>query len=65
MTGIFRLETAAESSCCSFFAFGVTELDGDVVALDVEVPAAHVDVLAALVTRAEAAQGVRLRDERD
>ena len=55
----------AESSCCSFFTFEVTELDGALVAFDVEVPEAHVDVLAALVARAEGAQGVRPRDERD
>ena len=50
----------AEASCCSFFAFTVTPLpcgDGATVALDVKVPAAHADVLAALVTRAEQALG--------
>jgi len=52
----------AEAACCSFFTFTLAPLvadptrDGDataVVALDVEVPAARADVLAALVERAE------------
>jgi hypothetical protein len=52
----------AETACCSFFTFTLAPLaaeptrDGDataVVALDVEVPAARADVLAALVERAE------------
>jgi hypothetical protein len=50
----------AETSCCSFFAFTVTALAGDgeaTVALDVEVPAARADVLAALLQRAERARG--------
>jgi hypothetical protein len=51
----------AETSCCSFLTFTLTPLaadpagDGDdttVVALDVEVPTARADVLAALVERA-------------
>jgi hypothetical protein len=46
----------AESSCCSFFTFGVTPVDQGRVALDVEVPAAYVDVLAGLLARAEAAR---------
>ena len=58
----------AETACCSFFTFTLTpvaagpaaELDGDgaatLVALDVEVPAARADVLAALVERAEQAR---------
>lgn len=46
----------AESSCCSFFAFGVTTVEPGLVALDIEVPEAYADVLAALVVRAEAAQ---------
>jgi hypothetical protein len=48
----------AETACCSFFTFTVTALPGDdvaTVALDVEVPSAHADVLAGLVTRAERA----------
>jgi hypothetical protein len=40
-----------ESSCCSFFVFGI-ELAGDGIVLDIAVPAAHVDVLKALVARA-------------
>ncbi len=43
--------TGRESSCCSFFSF--TFIDGgDAIRLDVEVPAAHVDVLDALASRA-------------
>jgi hypothetical protein len=42
-----------ESSCCSFFSFAFTH-DGDAVRLDVQVPAAHVDVLDALADRAAA-----------
>lgn len=45
----------AESSCCSFFTFTVTLLEGDRVALDIEVPPAYADVLAALSARAETA----------
>jgi hypothetical protein len=40
-----------ESSCCSFFAFAI-ERAGDGVVLDIEVPAERVDVLTALVARA-------------
>jgi hypothetical protein len=50
----------AETACCSFFTFTVTRLpadDGIAVALDVEVPPAHVDVLTALLSRAEPARG--------
>ena len=52
----------AETACCSFFTFTLTPLAVDpsadrdaaaVVAVDVEVPAARADVLAALVERAE------------
>jgi hypothetical protein len=50
----------AESSCCSFFTFTVTDVDpaddgvlGEtVIALDIEVPTARADVLDALVQRA-------------
>jgi hypothetical protein len=45
--------TARESSCCSFFSFAFAP-DGDAVRLDVQVPAAHVDVLDALAMRAAA-----------
>ncbi|GAA4974955.1 hypothetical protein [Actinoplanes utahensis] len=47
--------TARETGCCSFFTFTVAiepAPDGAVVVLDVEVPARHADVLAALVQRA-------------
>ncbi|MEV0650737.1 hypothetical protein AB0I28_36335 [Phytomonospora sp. NPDC050363] len=47
-----------ESSCCSFFAFTVTPTKAG-VELGIEVPAAHEGVLAALVTRAEAAKASR------
>ena len=54
----------AETSCCSFFTFGVTTLEADPaldsapgVALDIEVPAAYVGVLDALVDRAQAVAG--------
>ena len=45
----------AESACCSFFTFSVSALEPGLVALDIEVPAAYVDVLAGLVERADAA----------
>jgi hypothetical protein len=51
-----RRLTDAETACCSFFTFTLTRLPGDdgaTVALDIEVPATHADVLAALVDRAE------------
>jgi hypothetical protein len=50
----------AESACCSFFTFRLTPLLGDApgtLALDIEVPAVHADVLTALVGRAERAGG--------
>jgi hypothetical protein len=56
----------AETACCSFFTFALTPLAADqsdagddaaVVALDIEVPPARADVLAALVERAESACG--------
>ena len=46
----------AESSCCSFFDFTVSD-DGDEVVLDVSVPSTYADVLAGLVSRAAAALG--------
>jgi hypothetical protein len=55
----------AETACCSFFTFTLTPQAADqsdsgddaaVVALDIEVPAARADVLAALVERAERAR---------
>ena len=42
---------ARESECCSFFTFTTTAqsaTDGEAVVLDIEVPAAHTDVLASL-----------------
>ena len=46
----------AESSCCSFFTFGVSTLEPGLVAFDIEVPVAYADVLAGLVARADASQ---------
>jgi Ran GTPase-activating protein (RanGAP) involved in mRNA processing and transport len=48
--------TDAESSCCSFFTFTVSEPVADQVHVDVEVPAAHVVVLDALAEQAIAAR---------
>ena len=55
----------AEASCCSFFTFTLTAVEpGDssvtetMVALEVDVPAARADVLAAFVSRARGAQVV-------
>jgi hypothetical protein len=49
--------TARESACCSFFTFRVTPqpapAGGEVLILDVEVPAQYADVLASLVQRAK------------
>jgi hypothetical protein len=54
----------AETSCCSFFTFSITPLAADTgdadrmaVSLDIQVPAAHAGVLAALVDRAERVRG--------
>ncbi|RSM41760.1 hypothetical protein DMB66_55635 [Actinoplanes sp. ATCC 53533] len=46
---------ARETECCSFFTFTTTgepATDGEMVALDIEVPAVHADVLASLTRRA-------------
>jgi hypothetical protein len=43
--------TARETECCSFFRFTVEPADGG-LGLDIEVPAAYVDVLDALIDRA-------------
>ncbi|GGN46174.1 hypothetical protein FHR83_008482 [Actinoplanes campanulatus] len=56
---VHRVEdlTARETRCCSFFTFTTTPqqaADGEAAVLDVEVPVAHVDVLASLAERAEA-----------
>lgn len=45
-----------ETACCSFFAFEVADLSGT-VELKIMVPAAHADVLEALVERAERVRG--------
>ncbi|WP_433412878.1 hypothetical protein ACQP1V_27020 [Microtetraspora malaysiensis] len=46
--------TARETSCCSFFSFGLTPgVEG--LALDIEVPAVHARVLDGLAARAMAA----------
>jgi hypothetical protein len=45
--------TARESSCCSFFSF-VFGSGGEALELDVEVPAARVEVLDAIEARAAA-----------
>ena len=50
--------TARESSCCSFFAFHVTRGATD-VRVAVAVPPARVDVLDALVARAQAVLAAR------
>lgn len=47
----------AESGCCTFFSFGVTSLEEELVAFDVAVPSAYTDVLAGLVGRAKAVLG--------
>jgi hypothetical protein len=44
--------TVRESSCCSFFTFTISSAGPYWLFLDIEVPAAHVDVLTALVARA-------------
>lgn len=51
--------TARESSCCSFFAFAISRSGPDALTLDVRVPAAHVDVLDGLASRAVSAAGPR------
>jgi hypothetical protein len=46
---------ARETGCCSFFTFTTNSepaADGEAVVLDIEVPAAHADVLASLAQRA-------------
>src|ERR1043166_3816971 len=49
--------TAREAECCSFFTFTVTHEpagDGEMVILDIEVPAAQAGVLESMVKRASA-----------
>jgi len=46
---------ARERECCSFFTFTATPepaTDGEALVLDIEVPAAHAEVLASLAQRA-------------
>jgi hypothetical protein len=53
---------ARENACCGFFGFTVTAVgspDGETVTLDVEVPAARVDVLNGLAGLAETASAGR------
>ncbi|GGM77268.1 hypothetical protein ACFFX1_52465 [Dactylosporangium sucinum] len=68
LTGAAGLEAAVrdlaarETQCCSFFTFTVTPqpatgTGGEALVLDVEVPAAHTDVLASLAGRASAVAG--------
>lgn len=45
---------ARESGCCSFFTFRFAASGARTVRMDVEVPAARVDVLDGLASRAEA-----------
>lgn len=47
----------AETACCSFFTFTITEPQPGHVALDIEVPPAHAEVLAGLLDRALASRG--------
>jgi hypothetical protein len=63
LTGAAGLEaqvrdlTARETECCSFFTFTITPepaVDGEAMVLDIEVPPAHADVLAALAQRSSA-----------
>lgn len=51
-----RRLAAAESTCCTFYSFTVTERP-DAVDLDITVPEAYADVLAGLTARAAAALG--------
>jgi hypothetical protein len=58
LTARVRDLAARETECCSFFVFTTTEEpagDGEAVLLDIEVPAAHAEVLASLAQRAGAA----------
>lgn len=65
LAGAADLETtvrhvaARESDCCSFFSFTVTAPQPGRVLLDIEVPAAYVDVLDALANRAITGRGSR------
>lgn len=50
--------TDRETGCCSFFSFTFGQPDDGQVGLDVTVPAAHADVLAALASRAASLAGI-------
>jgi hypothetical protein len=55
LTDRVRDLAARETACCSFFTFTTTPqqaTDGEAAVLDIEVPAAHADVLASLTQRA-------------
>lgn len=52
-----RRLAAAETACCSFFAFDITEAQPGQVTLDIEVPPDYADVLAGLLDRANASLG--------
>ena len=52
-----RKLVARESSCCSFFDFDLVRA-GDLLVLDVRVPAARVEVLDGLARRADATCGM-------
>lgn len=50
-----RRLSEAETACCSFFTFTISEPQPGHVSLDIDVPPAHADVLTALLDRARAA----------
>jgi len=62
ITGV-RALADRETECCSFFEFTITHSDTtkDAVELDIRVPSAHAEVLAALVSRAETVASRRER----
>ncbi|MEU5565458.1 hypothetical protein [Micromonospora musae] len=49
--------TARESSCCSFFTFGLSRSSPDSLILDVRVPSGYFDVLDGLVARVASVRG--------
>jgi hypothetical protein len=49
-----RRLSEAETACCSFFTFTISEPQPGHVSLDIEVPPAHADVLTGLLDRARA-----------